>query len=70
MPVRSYHLPEISCGGCRDSIRAAVGGVPGVDEIEVDLEERRVTVTGDAPDEVVRAAIENAGYDIAGAVSV
>lgn len=66
MPTRRYHVPEITCHRCQDAIQASVVRVPGVERVEVDIDTRRVTVTGDAPDETVRAAIEDAGYDVAG----
>ena len=39
--------------------------MPGVDAVEVDLERKVVAVRGDAPaDDAVRAAIDEAGYDV------
>ena len=62
----TYSVPGMSCGHCRAAISGEVGGVPGVGYVEVDLDARRVTVTGDGIDDTaVRAAIEEAGYDIA-----
>jgi copper chaperone len=48
------------------SIREEVSEVPGVEAVEVDLEGKRVTVAGqDVSDELVRAAIVEAGYEAA-----
>ena len=65
MPDRVYEVPEVSCEHCVRAISEEVGGVAGVSAVEVDLAARRVTVRGDAEDGPVRAAIEEAGYEVA-----
>jgi copper chaperone CopZ len=37
--------PDIECGGCASSIEKALGRLEGVEKVEVDVEEKRVTVT-------------------------
>ena len=56
----------MTCDHCVASIRKAVGGVDGVTDVAVDLPSGQVTVTADtAPDqEALRAAVEDAGYDL------
>jgi copper chaperone len=61
----TYTVPDISCEHCRSAIAAAVSPVPGVEEVEVAIDARTVTVSGDFDDAAVRAAIDDAGYDIA-----
>ena len=62
----SYSVPDVSCGHCRAAISAEVERVAGVSSVAVDLDAKRVTVTGDRVDDAaVRAAIDEAGYDIA-----
>jgi copper chaperone CopZ len=59
-------VPGVSCGHCRAAITAEVEKVPGVRGVDVDLDAKRVTVAGaQLDDATVRAAIEEAGYDIA-----
>jgi copper chaperone len=62
---RSYQVPDISCDHCKNAIEGEVGTLDGVDSVTVDVEARRVTVDGDVTDEAIRAAIEEAGYEIA-----
>ena len=60
----TYAVPAIHCAHCAASIREEVSEVPGVDEVEVDLEAKRVTVRGSALDDAaLRAAIAEAGYE-------
>ena len=62
----TYSVPGVSCGHCRDAIVAEVGKVAGVASVDVDLEAKRVRVTGpDLDDGSLRAAIDEAGYDVA-----
>ena len=62
----TYTVPRMSCGHCRTAITSEVEKVAGVSTVDVDLDTKRVTVAGDQLDEAaVRAAIDEAGYDIA-----
>ena len=61
-----YSVPGVSCAHCRTAITAEVEPVAGVSSVEVDLEAKRVTVVGARLDDAaLRAAIDEAGYDIA-----
>ncbi len=62
---RSYQVPDISCDHCKNAIEGEVGTLEGVEHVTVDVEQRRVTVDGAASDEAIRAAIEEAGYEVA-----
>ena len=59
-----YSVPEISCDHCKSAIEAEVSGVDGVNNVEVDVAGKSVTVTG-GDDAAIRAAIDEAGYDVA-----
>lgn len=66
MQTTSYSVPGISCGHCRTAITGEVTKVDGVTAVEVDLERKVVSVTGDGvADAAVRDAIDEAGYDVA-----
>ena len=62
----TYSVPGVSCGHCRAAIVEEVERVAGVRDIDVDLEAKRVDVRGDDLDDAaVRAAIAEAGYEVA-----
>ena len=62
----TYTVPGMSCGHCEAAISEEVERVAGVEAVDVDLDSKRVTVRGRDVDEgAVRAAIHEAGYDIA-----
>jgi copper chaperone len=61
-----YTVPAIHCSHCAMSIREEVGEVEGVDEVDVDLDVKVVTIRGrDLDDAALRAAIAEAGYEAA-----
>lgn len=62
----TYTVGGVSCRHCQSAIAEEVREVTGVTGVEVDLDSRRVTVRGEQLDDsAVRAAIADAGYDIA-----
>ena len=59
-------VPGVTCEHCRTAITEEVGTVAGVESVDVDLEQKVVTVRGrDLDDAAVRAAIDGPGYDVA-----
>lgn len=66
MQTLSYSVPGMHCGHCKDAVEREVASVEGVTGVEADLETKLVTVNGTSvADDAVRAAIEEAGYDVA-----
>jgi copper ion binding protein len=68
MSTASYTVTGMTCEHCVRSVTEEVGSVPGVTAVDVDLASGGVTVTSDAPvgADAVRAAVEEAGYEMAG----
>ena len=64
----SYAVAGMTCGHCVASVTEELGEIDGVTDVAVDLATGAVTVTSAAPlDEArVRAAVEEAGYRLAG----
>jgi copper chaperone CopZ len=65
MTTRVYDVPGISCGHCKSAIEGEVAKVAAVEAVVVDIDARTATVTGTADESAVRAAIDDAGYDVA-----
>ena len=68
MTTASYTVVGMTCGHCVSSVTEEVSAVPGVSAVDVDLESGGLTVSSDAPvdEAAVRAAVEEAGYSLAG----
>lgn len=58
-------VPDISCDHCVRAITGEVSQVPGVRAVDVRIATKTVTVSGDASEDDVRAAIAEAGYEAA-----
>lgn len=61
---RTYLVPGISCGHCKQSIESEVAKVAGVARVAVDIEAKTVSVDG-GDDSAIRAAIDEAGFEVA-----
>jgi copper chaperone CopZ len=62
----TYDVPDVSCGHCRTAITDELATVPGVAEVDVDLDAKRVRIAGtDLDDTTLVAAIREAGYEAA-----
>ena len=68
MSTATYTVTGMTCGHCVSAVTEEVSQVPGVTAVDVDLESGGLTVTSEAPvdDSAVRAAVEEAGYEVAG----
>jgi copper chaperone CopZ len=65
----TYSVTGMTCGHCAQAVTSELTALPGVAEVRVDLGTGSVTVTSAAPlaDEQVRAAVDEAGYELADA---
>ena len=57
-------VPDITCGGCAGSIKKALGSVQGINQVDVDISFKTVTVNHDEQltrDDLVKA-IDRAGF--------
>ena len=60
-----YTVIGMTCGHCVASVTEEVTAVAGVTDVTVELETGALTVTGDASPDAVKAAVEEAGYQLA-----
>ena len=68
MSTETYTVTGMTCGHCVSSVTEEVTELPGVTDVQVELETGRLTVTADQPlgTDTVRAAVEEAGYQLTG----
>ena len=59
-------IEGMMCQHCVKSAAKALEAVEGVTGVTVSLEEKQAVVEGTAPDEALRAAIADAGYEVTG----
>ncbi len=69
MSSSTYAVAGMTCGHCVNAVSTEIAKLPGVTNVDVDLDSGAVTVTSEAPlDQAdVVASVEEAGYEIVGA---
>lgn len=68
MAERVYNVPDVSCEHCVSAITKELTQIDGVQNVQVDLETKQVTVVADdsVAEQQIREGIDEAGFDIAG----
>ena len=62
----TYRVPGMSCEHCRAAVATELSSVAGVESVAVDLNEKLVSIRGGSLDDAaLRAAIDEAGYEVA-----
>ena len=66
MSTQTFTVTGMTCGHCVASVTEEVSEVAGVEHVDVVLESGQVTVTSTDPvdESAVRAAVEEAGYQL------
>ncbi|MEW2575818.1 heavy-metal-associated domain-containing protein [Streptomyces syringium] len=65
-----YRVTGMTCGHCESAVTSELSALPGVTSVQAVAATGQVTVTATAPldDEAVRAAVDEAGYELTGRV--
>ena len=67
MSASTYQVSGMTCEHCVASVKGEITKIDGVTDVDVDLASGRVTVssTSGVDDDAVRAAVDEAGYEMA-----
>jgi copper chaperone len=67
--ITTYTVTGMTCDHCVQAVTGELSALPGVDSVDVDLSSGAVRVSSAAPldDADVRAAVDEAGYELADA---
>ena len=57
-------VPDMSCNHCKMRIIGALKSLPGIGEIEVDVDKKTVDISGNTDIKAVKKAIKDAGYSV------
>lgn len=66
MMSKTYKVEGMSCGGCASSVEQAIKAVAQQASVEVKLEGGLVTVSGVEDENLVKQAVEDAGFTFTG----
>ncbi|MDQ0796303.1 heavy-metal-associated domain-containing protein [Streptomyces sp. B1I3] len=63
-----YEVKGMTCGHCEGAVSEEISGLEGVTSVKAEASTGRVTVTSTAPlaEDAVRAAVDEAGYELVG----
>ncbi|MEU4676463.1 heavy metal-associated domain-containing protein [Micromonospora sp. NPDC023737] len=69
--TRTYAVTGMTCEHCVRAVTDELAALPGVREVRVDLATGTATVSSAEllPDEMVRAAVDEAGYELGSGVA-
>jgi copper chaperone len=62
----TYTVSGMTCSHCVSSVTEEVTAIPGVTDVQVDLASGAVTITSESgvDDSAVKAAVDEAGYEL------
>ena len=66
--IRSITVTGMTCGHCASAVHAEISKLAGITGVDVDVPAGTVRITGDPlpGDDLLREAVEEAGYEFAG----
>jgi len=65
--MATYRVLGMTCQGCVNSVTKAIQAAAPSSEISVDLEAKTITVQGEADAAIIAMAVDDAGFEFAGA---
>lgn len=68
MTEKTYSVPDVSCMHCKRAIEGAVGAMPGISHVVVDVDGKTVTIAYDedvVAEADVLATLAEEGYPVA-----
>ncbi len=67
MSESTFIVKGMTCSGCMSKVSTAVTAVDGVTDVDVDISNGELTVISESPvsPEVIRNAVNEAGYEVA-----
>jgi copper chaperone len=64
MNITELKVEGMTCNHCKASVEKALRSVPGVENAEVNLQEGKAKVQGNAPVDQLVAAVQEEGYSV------
>jgi len=62
---RTFTVTGMTCGHCKSTVTTEVLQVEGVTGANVDLDAGTLTIRGEADDDAIRKAVDEAGFAVA-----
>jgi len=62
-----FHVSDMTCNHCKMRIEKAISSLKDIESVNINLDEKLVTVKGDAPEKDILQAIHDSGYSVSNA---
>ena len=62
--ITAFKVPGVSCGSCASAITNAIKGQYPDTKVDVDIENKKVTINSSVAKEKIRDLIESVGYPV------
>ena len=59
-----YSIEGVKCGGCVATVKERLSKLDGVDNVEVNIQDKNIVVEGNASKEDLKAALSDTNYKI------
>ena len=67
MDIKVIKVQGMTCNHCKATVEKGIMGIPGIKEVDINLQQEKVTISADNIDlEKVKQAVEGLGYSYAG----
>ncbi|MFJ9522885.1 heavy-metal-associated domain-containing protein [Kitasatospora sp. NPDC101801] len=63
-----FAVEGMSCGHCERTVSTQLSALPGVTAVTADAKAGRVSVAGQIDEDLVRAAVDEAGFTLTGRI--
>ena len=60
--INTFHIDKMKCMGCVANAEKAIIALPGVEKVEIDLENKSARIEGDIDPQQVIEAVTAVGY--------
>jgi copper chaperone CopZ len=62
--TRTFRVNGMSCGHCKQAVESNLAALDGVTSATADVEQGTVRVEGEVDLDVIRGAVDDAGYEL------
>jgi copper chaperone len=59
-----FYAGDMTCNHCKMRIEKAISSLKDIESIQVNLDKKQVTVSGDTSEKDIRKAIQDSGYTV------
>ncbi len=63
---KTISISGMQCDHCVNAVTGALKALPGITSVSVSLEKNEAVIEGNVPDNLIKEAVEDIGFDVTG----